>query len=47
MEPCAPVRTMALLCSGKGRPEKLCAGHLWDRVPVLTAMWKRRLPARC
>ena len=45
--PRGPVRTVALLCSGKERPGKPWDGFVWDLVPVLTAMWKQRLPARC
>lgn len=45
--PCGPVITMALLCSGKERPRRLWAGCPWDRIPVVTATWKQRLPARC
>ena len=47
VEPCGPVRTAALLCSGKEMPRRLWAGCLQDRVPILTATWKQRLPARC
>ena len=45
--PHRPVRTVALLCSGKERPRRLWAGCLWDIVPILTAMWKWRLPHMC
>ena len=35
MGPCGPVRTVAVLCSGKERPGWPWAGCLWDLVPVL------------
>ena len=47
VRPCGPVRTVALMCSGKESPRKPWAGFLWDLVPILTATWKRRLPVRC
>ena len=46
MGPHGPVITVALLFSGKERPGRPWDGFLWDLVPVLTAMWKQRLPWR-